>query len=144
MLAHPAQGIVLLVHSLLLFSKDRPCVPLMPGPVQDDALEQHFQETVSDALGLDRHRSIVQESEQVETAERGGVLVLLADRLAEDLHFDVGRLLGELARAHALAEQGMQGVEQTHGKRAGSPQARRRRHVTNGAHVDRRIDLQEA
>src|SRR5438034_563495 len=65
----------------------------MTGPEHHDVAEQVGSGTVPDRLRLDHNAAAAPEPKQIQAAEGGGVLVLLADRLVEEvavaLHSDV-------------------------------------------------------
>ena len=131
------------IDVLDLFAEDGPGIALVTGPEQHDVVEDRGQHLVRHSLRLDHHGSARAEREQVEPAERGRVLVLLADRLAEHVDLDVACLLGQLARGHAFATEGVERVEQADREAARTAEAGRGRQVADGADVDRRLDLHE-
>jgi hypothetical protein len=111
--------------------------------VSASTVEELVQRRARDALWLDADAPAGAEAQQVQPAEGGGVLVLLADRLAEHLYLDVAGLLGQLRRRHALAAVHVQGVEQPDRERARAAQARGGGQVADRGDVDRRLDVEQ-
>ena len=60
----------------------------------------------------------------IQPAERGRILILLADRLLQNLDLDMAGFLRKLAGRNALAAKRVQRVEQADGKTARSAQTR--------------------
>ena len=75
------------------------------------------------------------ERERGDPADRGDVLVLLADRLAEAVELDVARELGELHVGRVLVAVGAEGLQRADGERA------RRAEPGAGRDVGHRRDL---
>ena len=67
-------------------------------------------------LRLDRYPAARLEAKKIHAPERGGVLVLLANRLLEDVDLDVTRPLRRVVRGHTFAAECMQRVEQADGE----------------------------
>ena len=67
--------------------------------------------------GVDR--AVPAEREAGDAAESGDVLVLLADRLLQQVDLDVAGLLGEFARMDDVARLGVQRAQQRRGETAG-------------------------
>ncbi len=70
----------------------------------------------------DVHAAVRLEREARHPAERRDVLILLADRPAEDVDLDAARLLGELGGADVLTLPGVQRTKEADGERAGRSQ----------------------
>src|SRR5258708_18436415 len=114
----------------------------MTGPEHHDVAAQVGSGTVPDRLRLDHNAAAAPEPKQIQAAEGGGVLVLLADRLFKNFHLNIAGLLSKLTRGDALATEGVERVEQPHCKGARSPHAGRGRHVGNGTDENRRLDVE--
>src|SRR5437868_4728798 len=99
----------------------------MTGPEHHDVAEQVGSGTVPDRLRLDHNAAAAPEPKQIQAAEGGGVLVLLADRLFKNFHLNIAGLLSKLTRGDALATEGVERVEQPHCKGTRSPHAGRGR-----------------
>ena len=85
------------------------------------------------------------EADEVEAAERRGVLVLLADRLAAALDLDLAALLGEPRGRRVAALVGVQGVEQADREGAGGAEAGAAgRDVGHRGDLDAALDAQQA
>ena len=66
--------------------------------------------------------TVGQKAEAGDPAESRDVLVLLADRLLEDVDLDLARLLGQLAGVDQVLLLRVQRLEQSRGEAAGRPQ----------------------
>ena len=69
--------------------------------------------------GDDVHAAVRVDLEAGDAAERGDVLVLLADRPLEQVDLDVARLLGEVAGGHVFALVGVQRAQEADRERPG-------------------------
>ena len=99
------------------------------------------KEIVADAHRFDRDRAARVETKEVQSTERGRVLVLLADGLFEDIDFDVGGFFSQLTRRNPLASISVQRMKQSHGKTARPGEARRGRQIAHRADINRRVDF---
>src|SRR5439155_22650278 len=84
------------------------------------------------------------ESEQVQPAECGCVLVLLTDGLAKDIDLHLSRFLRQLPRGDPLAAVGMQRVKQTYGEAARTSKSGRVGKIADDADVDGWLDLEQS
>src|SRR5579862_6414667 len=106
-----------------LFAKDGGRVPLSPGREHEQVVEQLRDDAVSGPEGLNRHCTALLEAEEVHPTERRRVLVLLANRLTQDIDLDMRGFVGELTCRDTLPPQGMERVEQADGEAARPTQA---------------------
>src|SRR5258708_38337973 len=90
----------------------------MPGPEHHDVAENLVDGAVHQRLRVYRHPSIAAEPKKVQPPKSRRILVLLADRLFEHLHFDIADLLCIPASLNALAPEGRERVSQ--GRRRGN------------------------
>jgi hypothetical protein len=103
--------------------------------------EEHPPRELLHGLGgrghrLDVDRAVGIEADVVHAAERRGILVLLADRLAEQVDLDAARLLGDVLGADDVALVGVEREQHADGERARRPQARAGRDVADGGDLD--------
>ena len=110
LITHLQQPLVLRLGVSCLLGEDAARVPLVAGPEHQQTAEEQLPLLARELLVLDGDATALLEAEDVEAAESGGVLILLADRLPEDVHLDVRGLLGELSGRDALASIGVERV----------------------------------
>src|SRR5581483_11474359 len=90
------------------------------------------------------HDPAALETEEVQPAERGGILILLSDRLLEHVHFDIAGFLRELPTGHPLPSKRMERIQQAYRESARPAKPRRRGHISNCAYEYWRLDFHEA
>src|SRR5690348_1788417 len=115
----------------------------MPGPEHHDVTEEVGCGPVHYRLRLHHDTTAAPEPKQIQATESGGVLVLFADRLVKNLHFNVTCFLSELTGGDPLATEGMKRIEQADRKGARASHPGRCRHVGDGTDEDRRFDIQK-
>ena len=106
--------------------------------------EQVFLEVVQ-RVGRCRERgdtdaAIGAEVVTARSAERGHVLVLLADRTRQSVDLDGAGLLGDVGRRHVLAQRGIDGAQQPDRERTGRAESGTRRYVGRAHYLDRWAD----
>src|ERR1700733_5794008 len=85
--------------------------------------DQHLLPDAGDGLGLandrrDGHRVVLIEFVEIEAAISSGVLILLADRFAADVDFDVAGLLRQLLTRGMAAQKSVERVQESDGEAA--------------------------
>ena len=93
---------------------------------------------------LDVDRSVAIERHRADPAVGRDVLVLLADRLLEDVYLELARLVGELLGGHELALEGVQAVEQSDGEAARRAEPRVRRHVGEAVQLEAALEARSS
>ena len=110
-----------------------------PGIVGEEEQEVVFETVQRFGGDLERrgfHLLVGKKPETGDPAERGDVLVLLADRLPEGVDLDAARLLGQLLRVHQVLLQRVQGLEERGGEAAGRAEAGPGRHVGHAGDLE--------
>ena len=93
--------------------------------------------------GLDAYRIVRIKFDEIKSAERGGVLVLLADGFAAAHQFDLATFLGQPFRRCELPAIRIERVQQPDRVGAGGAQSRAaRRDVRDGRDLDATLDAQ--
>src|ERR1043166_9975903 len=104
-------------------------VARIAGEEQEKVILQIIQ-----ALGIQVERARIDAVVAIElkagdASERGNILILFSDRLAPPVDFDVGRLLGELARMNQLLAMSIERLQQ------GGGEASRRAETGTGGNI---------
>src|SRR5579872_1794354 len=118
LVAHTPQKIELAVGIRLLLGKNRTRRTLMSGPEHHDVVEEAGHRAIHGALRLDGHDPPTLKTEEIQPPERGGILILLSNRLLEHVHLDIAGFLRELPTGHALSSKRVERIQQAHRKSA--------------------------
>jgi hypothetical protein len=121
-----------------LLLEDAVGVALLLGVEQHHAAAQFLHRLRRAGTGSTSTRLVRIEADVVQAAEGRGVLVLLADGLAQHLDLDPAGLLGQVLGADDLPLVGIQRLQHAHGQGA------RRAHAGAAWHVAHGGDLQVA
>src|SRR5204863_9534819 len=79
------------------------CIPYVAREKHHEVRFEIAQGVVCDGEAFERHRTIAMKIEAREPSDRGAVLILLANSLAQRIDLDVASLLGDLRGRNVLA-----------------------------------------
>jgi hypothetical protein len=131
---HP--GVLLLALAVLLL-EDRTRRPRVAGEEEEEVVFQVVEGVLVDLQGPGLDPAVGQELEASDAPERGAILVLLADRLLEEIELDAARLFGQLAGMDRVLVQRVQHLEKGRGEAARRSQARPGRDVGHAGDLQR-------
>ena len=136
---HALDGRVLVLDDRLgLLLEHRRRRALDAGVVDDEVRLELVDDLVAQREALDLDGAVGLERQRADAAERRDVLVLLADRLLEEIDLELAGLARELLGRDELALERVQAVEQ------GDREAARRAETRVGGHVGQAVELEAA
>ena len=112
--------------------------PGIPGEEQEQVVLEVVERLGGDLQRPGFHLFVRKKTEAGDAAEGGDILVLLADRLLEDLDLDAAGLLGQLLRMDQILLQRVERLQQRRGETPGRPEARASRHVGHAGDLQMR------
>src|SRR5579872_953341 len=128
--------LVALERALFLIVQHLGGVANITGEEHHEVRFEVRQRVIGNGETLKRHRAVVVEIESGNTADRGDVLILLADGLLQCLDFNVTRLGGDFGRRNMLALIGVHGAKESDSERPRRPKTGARRNIRHAGDLD--------